>query len=235
MSNNPTPVPIYRVGGLIRVNVVHSEDNHGLEVGSVVTIASVGVDPSGRAFARVIPGDVAIFLSDTTPVATHDELHPEDAMPDDAVDKQFDLMTDLYAHEFYGKSVDEVAAMIAAGEDGAVEDNRPVRLPDVEQAAGDLATLDRPAGEQARRTTPYSPDAREDIFTLTDRDGDVVEFIYFESDYTEKSMDGYIRVRINGTSGVDIPMQVLPALARFFGTRAAKFLRRRKARERGIR
>ncbi len=219
-------IPIFRIGGLVRIDHVDPNDNHGLRVGQVVTITAAKVDPAGRSYFVVSAGgkSVAVYREHTSPVAVHDELHPEDTMPDDARDAKFDEMVDLYAHEFYGKSFDEVVATLAD-----VEDNRPTtdpKLPPV-QVDGGVAVRDvtPPSAKDAKR---YKPDALEDAFSVTDPDGVPLSFVYNQTEAPNGEIVGTLRIFVAGRYLADLPVAILPMLVQFFGTRTAKLMKARE-------
>lgn len=230
-------IPIYRVGGLVRIDRVDPRDNHGLAVGQVVTIVSVHQDATGESWVVVAPGNIGVYLRDTSPVATHDELHPEDTMPDDDVNERFDAMADLLLHDWYGKTIDELAAELSQGEDGPIEDCRtPSTTNGAPAQHGDVAVIDPPTtAQQTPRngpTTPYVPDPREDLFAYVDHDGDRIQFIYYER-YPDGGMVALVRVMINGQMACDLPIGTLVGLARFFGFATNKFTRRSRERRNG--
>ncbi len=223
-------IPIFRVGGLVRIDHVEPNDQHGLRDGQVVTITAAKVDGNGRSYLVVSAGgkSVAVYREHTSPVAVHDELHPEDTMPDEARDEQFDLMADLYAHEFYGRSFDEVAASLEA-----VEDNRPGTTPKLEPSQADGAVAVRDVTPAAKDAPKYKPDALEDAFSITDPDGVQMSFVYNEVYAPNGEILGFLRIYIGKRYLADLPISILPMLVQFFGTRTAKLMKAREDRRKG--
>ena len=206
----------YTVGGLVRVTR-DAPAGADLTTGQVLTVVAFGIDDELGAFAYLTPGGWAVPLTDLEPVADHDVLHPEDAMPLDA--EEADAWGDIL-------DLDPALRDLAATYDGTFDDiaarldiERPTTTAPAEPPAGSAPVSGVGLLEASR---PYEPADDDGYAVRAVETGELaLAFEYGEHDCPNHGRERGITVRFPGGS-VPLPIEVIPALIRWMSSRVDK-------------